>query len=109
MFGLACLSDGPGGAPHSARGVGCSSEWIGIARRSARGAAPQPITFFACAKKVIKESTPRSAIPAGFPPLLGAAGGCATRPGEPHTPRLAAALEQCSPKTPALPALLGGG
>jgi hypothetical protein len=39
--------------------------------------------------------------------LLAKPGGCATRPNKPHKTRLVAELEQCSPKSPVLAALLG--
>jgi len=72
---------------------------VGVTRRLAPGAARQPITFFARAKKVTKETTPRFAAPFGVP--------CVAR----LVRRLRNsryALKQSSPTPPDQPALLGG-
>ena len=68
-----------------------------------RGRPRPPTTFFVRPKKVAKETPPQSAIPSGFPALLGCSGGCATRPGVAHKTCLPAELEQCSPKSPEQP------
>ncbi len=77
--------------------------------RSMRGLPRCRSLYFVRPKKVTKETPPRSAIPSGFLALLVWSGGCATRPGDAHKPRLAVELKQCSPKSPDQPVLLGGG
>ena len=57
------------------------------------GVARRLVTFFVLPKKITKKSRPQSAIPAGFPVLLGWSGGCGN---------------QSSPISPDQPALLGG-
>ncbi len=59
-----------------------------------------PVTFLVLPRKVTQRRRPRCAAAHAGPGSGAGKRGCATRPGGPHKTWPAAALEQCSPKTP---------
>jgi hypothetical protein len=74
---------------------------------TSRVSARQPRFFLLLVqKKEPKEKDTPHHVPSGFLALLDKAGGCATRPNRTQKTRPVAELKQCSPRTPALPALL---